>query len=268
MQQQQFSNIYLKIFKHFFGMETFKFRGAYQLPVESLPAKKVLATTKFIAIDRISNAARQYGVSVTVFLCAVMMISVMEIQAGNFVNGKLWKPVQIMVPIDLRRLFPSRTLRNFSLFALLRITQQDTKGSFKDLLHMIESQMDTQKTRNYMQNSMAAHTRAEGFPLYRMAPLFFKWIVVHFIHRIMGEGNSCISLSNLGVVTMPEEMNQYVEGIDFILTPRIKSSCNCGVVSFNDQISISFSRSCVTSELETVFFDRLRQMVQISDTGL
>lgn len=119
-----------------------------------------------------------------------------------------------------------------------------------------------------MQNAMAVHTRAEEFPLYRMAPLFFKWAVVRLIHQIMGESNSCISLSNLGVVTMPKEMNQYVKGIDFILTPKVKSSYNCGVVSFDNKISISFSRSCVTSELEDVFFEKLQQMVQIDGTEL
>lgn len=64
---------------------------------------------------------------------------------------------------------------------------------------------------------------------------------------------------------MPEKMSEYVEGIDFILTPRIKSSCNCGVVSFNDKVSISFSKSHVASELEVVFFEKLQQMVQIND---
>lgn len=246
-------------------MEVSKFHSSYRLPGKPLSAGKVLVTTESITVDRILNAACHHGVSVTVFLCAVMAVSVMEIQSRNSIREKLWKPVQIMVPVDLRRLFPSHTLRNFCLFALLRITWQDTQGSFKDLLRMIESQMDTQKTRNYMQNAMAAHTKAEEFPLYRMAPLFLKWVVVRLIHQIMGEGNSCISLSNLGIVTMPEEMNQYIEGIDFILTPKIKSLYNCGVVSFNSKISISFSRSCVTSELEAIFFERLQRMVRAAE---
>lgn len=248
-------------------MKVSKSCGAYRLPGKLLSTKKVLVTTKFTAVDRILNAAHYYGVSVTVFLCAIMVVSVMEIQAKNSVSGKPWRPVQIMVPVDLRRLFPSRTLRNFSLFALLRITWQDTKGSFKDLLHIIESQIDTQKTTDYMQNAMAAHTRAEKFPLYRMAPLFLKWLVVRLVHWIMGESNSCISLSNLGVVTMPEEISQYVEDIDFILTPKIKSMHNCGVVCFNSIISINFSRCCVIPELEEIFFKRLQQMVQLTPDG-
>lgn len=243
-------------------MEVPKFRSSYQIPGKTLCGGKVLVTTESFTTDRILNASCRYGVSVTVFLCAVMAVSVMEIQSRSSIKKELRKPVQIMVPVDLRRLFPSHTLRNFCLFVLLRITWQDTQGSFQDLLRTIESQMDMQKTRNYMQNAMAAHTRAEKFPLYRMTPLFFKRAIVRLIHQITGERNSCISLSNLGIETMPEEMNQYVEGIDFILTPKIKSLYNCGVVSLNNKISINFSRSCVTSELETVFFERLQRIVQ------
>ena len=239
--------------------------GSYLLGGKSLSAGKILITTKSITVDSILNAACYYGVSVTVFLCAVMAISIMEMQFRNSIKRKLWKPVQIMVPIDLRRLFPSRTLRNFCLFALLRITQQDTKGSFQDLLHLIKMQMDTQKTKDSMQRVMTAHTKAEKFPLYQIAPLFLKQAVVRLIHRSIGESNSCISISNLGVVTLPDEMNQYVDGIAFILTPKIKSLYNCGMVSFNDQLSISFSRNCVTSELETIFFKKLQQMVQITE---
>lgn len=246
-------------------MEVFKSSSVYQLPGKPLSAGKVLVTTDFIDSDRILKAARCHGVSVTVFLCAVMAVSVMEIQSGNFPNGKQWKPVQIMVPVDLRRLFPSRTLRNFSLFALVRVTRQDEKSSFKGLLRMIESQMNTQKARNYMQNVMAAHIRAEKFPLYRAAPLFLKWTAMRLIHGIMGENNSCISLSNLGVATMPEEMSRHVERIEFVLTPKVKSLYNCGVVTYNGKTAINFSRNCEASELEKIFSRKLRQMVQITE---
>lgn len=238
-------------------MEVFKSRGAYRLPGKPSSANQVLVTTELITTDRVLHAAHHYGVSVTVFLCAVMAVSVMEIQGRHCLSRKSWRPVQIMVPVDLRRLFSSRTLRNFSLFALVRITRKDAGESFENLLHMIESQINIQKTRDYMHNAMAAHTRAEKFPLYRMAPLFFKWMAVRLIHQIMGESNSCISISNLGQVTMPEEMNQYVEGIDFILTPKIKSLYNCGVVSYNNKMSVNFSRCCIASEPETVFSGKL-----------
>lgn len=84
--------------------------------------------------------------------------------------------------------------------------------------------------------------------------------ILHLSHQIFGEGNSCISISNLGVISLPEVMNKYIEGIDFILTPRIKSSYNCGIISFNGIISLSFSRFCIESELEKVFFRKLQQI--------
>ena len=68
-------------------MEVFKSRSVYQLPGKPLSADKVLVTTDFIDSDRILKAARCHSVSVTVFLCAVMAVSVMEIQSGNFPNG-------------------------------------------------------------------------------------------------------------------------------------------------------------------------------------
>lgn len=101
--------------------------------------------------------------------------------------------------------------------------------------------------------AMVMNTRAAGFPLYRAVPLSLKCMILRLAHRIFGERNSCISISNLGVISLPKDMDDFIESMDFMLTPRIQSSYNCGVVSYNGIISVSFSRICKEAELENVF---------------
>ena len=55
----------------------------------------------------------------------------MKVQNIHQKMGEKKKPVQIMVPINLRRKFPSKTLRNFSLYALPCVRQADMKLSFE-----------------------------------------------------------------------------------------------------------------------------------------
>ena len=46
-----------------------------------------------------------------------MAESIMEIQRQQKQSRRL-RPVRIMVPVDLRKLFPCKTLRNYILYAL------------------------------------------------------------------------------------------------------------------------------------------------------
>ena len=76
----------------------------------------------------------------------------------------------------------------------------------------------------------------------------------------VGERKSCISLSNLGAVELPEAMLPYVERMDFILGVQATAPYNCGVLSFGDTLYINFIRNIRESELELHFFRVLRDM--------
>lgn len=235
-------------------------RSVYQLPGKKSFAQKTHITTEVFDVETIRRTAHHYGVSVTTLLTAVMAASIIDIQHRH-TNKEHRKPIQIMVPVNLRRLFPSQTLRNFSLFALSCIEPQEGNKSFESLLHNIEKQLSSQITKDYMAEIMATYTKAEGFPLYQVLPLMIKVSLLRFVHQFWGESNSCISLSNLGVITMPNEMGNYVESMDFVLTPRIKSPYNCGIVSYDGAMYVNFSRRSSEPELEEVFFTKLREVI-------
>ena len=91
-------------------------------------------------------------------------------------------------------------------------------------------------------------------------PLFIKNIILRIIWDKNGEKKSCLSISNLGNVTIPEEMKPYVCGFDFILGNRASTPNNCGVISYDGRMHISFIRSIKEPVLEYKFFSKLRKM--------
>lgn len=236
-------------------------RGAYQLPRTTSPQNEVSVTSEGFLTNTILNAAHQYGVSVTTFLSAVMVSAIADVRHQHPENGQRNKPIQIMIPVDLRRMFPSRTLRNFSLFALVHIDPQNEGKPFEELLSSIKAQLACQTTKEYMGSTIGTNIKAAHFPLYTILPLPLKCAILRLAHQLFGEDNSCISLSNLGEISLPEDMSDYVEGVNFALTPRIRSPYNCGVVSFDGLLSISFSKTCAGSELEKAFWARLDSVI-------
>lgn len=235
----------------------FKSRPSY-LPVGKVKADGVHITTGIFDVERMLEAAHHHKVSLTVFLTAVMAESVMELQSLSRKRRKRYKPVQIMIPIDLRRHFPSRTLRNFCLYALPSVRQEDMQKPFAQLTKQIAVQVREQFSQERLQSMMATNVALER-SLIRILPLAVKCAGLRMGYHFFGERNSSLSISNLGELPLPEKMQPYVKRADFMLSPRLHSPYNCGVVSCNGRLYFNFSRSSTVPELEAIFFRKLSE---------
>lgn len=76
----------------------------------------------------------------------------------------------------------------------------------------------------------------------------------------VGEKKSCLSLSNLGQVKLPDVMAAYIQRFDFILGVQAAAPYNCGMLSFGDTAYMNFIRNIQEPELERHVYTVLRQM--------
>ena len=77
---------------------------------------------------------------------------------------------------------------------------------------------------------------------------------------MVGEIKSCLCLSNLGRVELPEAMAPYVERMDFVIGVPARAHYNCGVVSWKDTMYVNFIRNTHEPELEAHFYRVLHQL--------
>lgn len=206
----------------------------WQIPSKEQPDLTVFLASKSFDAGIVRNAARRYGVSVTAFLSGIMLASILELKERYTTSRKA---VQIMVPVNLRKLLPSRSLRNFSLYALLNARSEITNPNLSAIIQSCSKQLAEQNQANYMSAAASATMSAQNHFLYRTLPLSLKNWILKWVHCMIGEKTSCISLSNLGRIDLPEEMQKWVSGINIALTPRMASPYNCGVVTYRNQLS-------------------------------
>lgn len=236
-------------------------RYAYQLPGKTNENWDVLTTVRDYSIRDILDAAHRHEVSATALLSGVMASSIMELQQRHVTPGKE-KPVRIMIPVDLRRMFSSRTLRNFILYALPTMEPGDYKRPFSELLRSFQHQLQQQIQPKRMASIMAYNVKTQLSWLFRIIPRAIKCSVMRIAYRYFGESNSCITLTNLGNVVLPEAMVPYVKNIEVILTPRVNSPYNCAIISYAGAMRFNISRFCKEPELENIFFQKLDQILR------
>lgn len=233
-------------------------RYSYQLPGGDLGREAVHTHTLAMPAQKLLDASRAHGVSVTALISAVMASTVMEIQKQN--PGKI-KPVRVMVPVDLRRMFPSRTLRNFILYVLPTMEPEEDEKALPALLRSFGKQMTAQLEKSRLASIMAYNVRTQSSWYFLMIPMSVKLALMRLAYRYFGESNSSVTVTNLGNVRLPEEMQPYVEGIEVTLTPRMRSPYNCAILSYNGKLSIRISRFPRESQLEGIFCEKLHGLL-------
>ena len=204
--------------------------------------------------------AHKHNATLTVFMSAVMMKALLNLQNEKNPNTKRQKRIKLLIPVNLRNLFPSNTLRNFAMYTIPELDPRLGAYSFDEICKIIQHKMGTEFTEKQMSCVIATNVNDERNPLVRLIPLPLKNMVMKAIFDSVGEKKSCLTLSNLGQVKIPEAMAQYVRRFDFILGVQADAPYNCGMLSYGDTIYINFIRNIQDAELERHFHAVLQEM--------
>lgn len=216
--------------------------------------------TMMIPAEKLRACAKEHGVSVTELLCAAMMQAIGELQAEKVPNVRHRKPVKVLIPVNLRNLFHSRSLRNFASYITPEIDPRMGDCSFSELCSLVHHKMGLENNRRTMRAKFAANVASERSPILRVMPLFIKNIAMKAVFDAVGECKSCLCLSNLGRVELPEVMVPYVQRMDFIIGVQARAPHDCGVVTWGDTVYINCIRSIQEPELEYRFYRVLHRL--------
>ena len=216
--------------------------------------------TLMIPAPVLKECAKAHGVTVTELLCAAMMQAICQLQAEKMPQRSRRKPVKVLLPVNLRNLFPSKTLRNFASYITPEVDPQMGDYTFDEICAAVHHRMGLENNPQTMRAKFAANVASEQSPLLRVMPLFIKNLAMKAVFDTVGECKSCLCLSNLGVVRLPEVMAPYVARMDFIIGVQAKAPHNCGVLTWNDTVYINCIRSIREPELELHFYLVLHQL--------
>ena len=217
-------------------------------------------TTGVIPTEALLEAAHRYQSTITVFLAAVLEQSILEYQAERCPNRKKRKPVKVTIPINLRRLYGSKTLRNFVLTLNPGVDPRMGDYTLEELCKVMAAQLAAEGTPQQMAGRIAANVTPQQIAAIRAVPLWLKNILMGIIYTQRGETKGCINLSNLGPVRLPASMTPYVRRMEFIIGPQRTYPNNCSIASFGGETYVNIIRNIREPELERRFYSRLVEL--------
>lgn len=203
-----------------------------------------------INVKQLKEVCQKYNCTVTEFLGAAIIYSAYKSPA---VLEKKNKPFKLFVPVNLRRFFPTQSLRNFSLFVRSEVSF-DQELTFESILQKVQEDFSEQIQKEKLQAQIVSNVKIEKNIFMRITPLFIKELVLKIGYKTWGEDPNSVSFSNLGLVKLPKSMSQYIKRVNFTSGTSQNSLIGIGVVSYNDSLVISISSAMVERDFQTFLF--------------
>ncbi len=217
-----------------------------------IPKKQYLVTHGFVETATLKSVAKTYGATIGAFLTAVLLFSLQDLTKYE----KKQKPLRIDIPINLRKLYPSKTMRNFVLNVMPEIDPRLGWYKFEEIVDRVQRYMRNEIDHRSLKQQICRNVEAESSLYIRVLPRFLKDIILKRAYRSLGHRAITMTLSNLGDIKVDGPMGEYMSMATFVFPPSdlIKG---CTVSTCGNLTNIAFGSMSHSKDLEKIFYRKL-----------
>lgn len=208
-----------------------------------------------LSTKEVVDLARRNQATVTEYLAAVMMymIFITQIKYREHLKANQ-KPVKLFIPVNLRKHFPSQTLRNFTNFVKTDMVMARPDISLEEIMQLVKEQFKKGMTKEELIRKMSENVAFEKNVLLRVTPYFLKRYMLKIGYQIMGLSLNTMSFTNIGRIDLPESMKPYIDNVSAAVYSGKFNTLNVAITSFEDKFKITFTRSIIETTIEREFF--------------
>ncbi|MCC8045214.1 MAG: DUF6320 domain-containing protein [Clostridiales bacterium] len=231
---------------------------AAQLKGERLAQDEMRITQIEIPVQEMLAKAHEYGVSLTVLTVSMLLFAI----HGVIPVGRQHRPIKLMVPVNLRNYFPSRSMANF--FGWIEVGyefREDT--TLEDVLTDVKSQFERELDKKHLAARLNAWVGLEKHPVLRAVPLGIKQFALA-LGTNLGSRNVTAVCSNVGIIRMPEAYAPYIDTFRLFSSTETMQLCSC---TYGGKLEIGITSKLPSERIQKNFMQLLKEK-EISYTEL
>ncbi len=202
-----------------------------------------------INIKQLKELSTKYNCTITQLLLSFIFMS---LSYSTSSNGN----IKVQIPVNMRKYYPSKTIRNFSLYIMISI-KRNKITSLEEVLDEIKLQMKEKNNKEYLDGIMNYINKLLNS--IRIIPLFIKRPIARIIYGYAGDKSITSVLSNLGTINIPDNMKQYINKMDFVLGTGITNKVLFSSLTVNDILTLSISKFTTNTSVENNLYNLLKQ---------
>ncbi|MBT3273453.1 MAG: hypothetical protein HN368_09875 [Spirochaetales bacterium] len=233
-----------------------RLKKAFRLPY---PLRAIYRYTCLIgecSAGEVYKLAKKFGVSVTEYLGGVYLYTLQSIYS-DLPDSKMKRKhtiLRLQIPINLRKIYSSKTMRNFSLFVTPGIDTRLGTYTLEELVKIIHIYMETESSTKYLARQLSRNVNPQKSAFIRGIPLLIKNSLIYTNYTNWGPTQYSGVLTNLGRISMPDNIVDQIESFSFLPPPGRELRIHGGVATYGDTMQISFGNVTESRDLERRYF--------------
>ena len=196
-------------------------------------------------LSEIKPVAKALGATLTEFGVAAYLYAFYQTEKGR--TSK--KPIIMSVPINLRPLFDSQTLRNFALYFYASVPR-GTNLTFEDVLENVKKEFKAGTDKDLLQRMINTNVAQQEMAFFRALPRVAKGTILRIGAAFCGEAQFTSTLSNLGIFKVPDELAVHIKTFHAVLGQVPKNHILTTAYCYNGTLGFMFSSRLQSREIE------------------
>ena len=226
---------------------------ALRLKGKLLPVNTMGVIHGTVSVDQLLAHSRSIGVTLTEFLVGTYVWAIYHTKQEE---GLIKRPINIAVPVNLRKFFESNTNMNF--FSHINVTLDATKEpvSHEDVVAIVKKQFREKISKEQMLKNISKDVALRNNPLTRAFPLVMKNIFVRLAYMKNVQAYTS-TVSNIGKVEMPELYKEDVKQFELLVNVSAIDPIKCGLCAYENRMVITLTSQLESTEIQKNFFRKL-----------
>ncbi len=211
-----------------------------------------------VDINEIKPLSKERGITIGEFLAAGIILAIIRTA-----KKPIEETIIVDVPVNIRNIFPSDTVRNFTSSIPLQFRPDGrTDYTFDEISGIIKGQLaeiNTKETQQAFINSNYALTQKK---ILQVVPYFIKKPVLNMMQKKSHTKEMTIIMSNIGNISVPQVMSESIERFEVVSgDARVYDMpMFFYIMSMNGYMNITFGLSGKDRELCREYFRILSSM--------
>lgn len=199
-------------------------------------------------VENLKAVSKKHSLTITEYLTAVLIYTYLNTEERD------GKPISVSVPIDLRKRFPSKTLRNFCFMTDVSFDPgEKAEIDFEEICDSIRGKLKEKASEEVLFEAISANVSAASNPVLKVVPYFIKRLFLKNTYEKVQHTYTAF-YSNLGEFDLPPEMKKHVLRVEAVLGCTPYQHFGCASASVNGTFVFTFSSGNKDTQKQRFFF--------------
>ncbi len=237
-------------------------KPAYIPSGEMISVEKYYSTRIIMDLKQIRTLARNMNVTLNVYIAAIYTAAIQKLFFDDIKHqiANPNRPIRIQIPVNLRRYYPTVTMRNFSYLYSPVFYIKGSPRSFQEIVHIIADDIRHERHTKSIEHQIARNLRAENNFFFKILPRPLKTSLFKLFYHIFARSLFSGVITNLGNISLPPSMEEHIKSFDILPCNSPVPGRNTALFSYKGKLEMNIGSSVNDLRLENAVTEILTEL--------